>query len=57
MIYLNPLEDGLLEAVDLECVRGDRPLFGAFLRLKPRLMHITGVNGGSKTTCYARSVD
>jgi len=37
----------LLEAVDLECVRGDRPLFSHLsFRLKPgELMHVTGVNG------------
>jgi len=42
----------LLEAVDLECVRGDRPLFSQLsFRLKPgELMHVTGVNGSGKTT-------
>ena len=42
----------MLEAVDLECVRGDRPLFSHLsFRLKPgELMHITGVNGSGKTT-------
>jgi heme exporter protein A len=42
----------LLEAVDLECVRGDRPLFSHLsFRLKPgELMHVTGVNGSGKTT-------
>jgi heme exporter protein A len=45
-------ETGLLEAVDLECVRGDRPLFSHLsFRLKPgELMHVTGVNGSGKTT-------
>jgi heme exporter protein A len=45
-------EAGLLEAVDLECVRGDRPLFSQLsFRLKPgELMHVTGVNGSGKTT-------
>jgi len=42
----------LLEAVDLECVRGDRPLFSHLsFRLKlGELMHVTGVNGSGKTT-------
>jgi len=42
----------LLEAVNLECVRGDRPLFSQLsFRLKPgELMHVTGVNGSGKTT-------
>ena len=42
----------MLEAVDLECVRGDRPLFSHLsFRLKPgELMHVTGVNGSGKTT-------
>jgi heme exporter protein A len=42
----------LLEAVDLECVRGDRSLFSHLsFRLKPgELMHVTGVNGSGKTT-------
>ncbi|HSD98057.1 MAG TPA: cytochrome c biogenesis heme-transporting ATPase CcmA [Sulfuricaulis sp.] len=42
----------MLEAVDLECVRGDRPLFSQLsFRLKPgELMHVTGVNGSGKTT-------
>jgi heme exporter protein A len=42
----------LLEAVDLECVRGDRPLFSHLsFSLKPgELLHVTGVNGSGKTT-------
>ena len=42
----------MLEAVDIECVRGDRPLFSHLsFRLKPgELMHVTGVNGSGKTT-------
>jgi heme exporter protein A len=42
----------LLEVVELECVRGDRPLFSHLsFRLKPgELMHVTGVNGSGKTT-------
>lgn len=42
----------MLEAVDLECVRGDRPLFsGLCLRLTPgELLHVTGANGCGKTT-------
>ncbi|BAV33220.1 cytochrome C biogenesis protein CcmA [Sulfuricaulis limicola] len=42
----------MLEAVDLECVRGDRPLFSRLsFSLKPgELMHVTGVNGSGKTT-------
>jgi heme exporter protein A len=42
----------LLEVVDLECVRGDRPLFTHLaFRLNPgELLHVTGVNGSGKTT-------
>jgi heme exporter protein A len=42
----------LLETVDLECVRGDRPLFSHLsFALKPGgLLHVTGVNGSGKTT-------
>jgi heme exporter protein A len=42
----------LLEAVDLECVRGDRPLFSHLsFSLKPgELLHVTGANGTGKTT-------
>jgi heme exporter protein A len=42
----------LLEVVELECVRGDRPLFSHLsFRLKPgELLHVTGVNGIGKTT-------
>ena len=42
----------MLEVVELECVRGDRPLFSHLsFRLKPgELMHVTGVNGSGKTT-------
>lgn len=42
----------MLEAVDLECVRGDRPLFSHLsFSLKPgELLHVTGVNGSGKTT-------
>ncbi len=42
----------MLEAVDLECARGDRPLFSHLsFRLSPgELMHVTGVNGSGKTT-------
>lgn len=42
----------MLEAVDLECVRGDRPLFGHLsFSLKPgELLHVTGANGAGKTT-------
>ncbi|MHB8534695.1 MAG: cytochrome c biogenesis heme-transporting ATPase CcmA [Sulfuricaulis sp.] len=38
--------------VELECVRGDRPLFSHLsFRLKPgELIHVTGVNGSGKTT-------
>ena len=38
--------------VDLECVRGDRPLFTRLsFRLNPgELLHVTGVNGSGKTT-------
>ena len=41
-----------MEVVELECVRGDRPLFSHLsFRLKPgELMHVTGVNGSGKTT-------
>lgn len=42
----------MLEAVDLECVRGDRPLFSHLsFSLKPgELLHVTGANGSGKTT-------
>lgn len=42
----------MLEATDLECVRGDRPLFRHLsLTIKPgELLHVTGVNGSGKTT-------
>jgi heme exporter protein A len=42
----------LLEVLDLECVRGDRPLFSRLsFRLNPgELLHVTGVNGSGKTT-------
>ena len=42
----------MLEAVDLECVRGDRPLFSHLsFSLRPgELLHVTGVNGSGKTT-------
>lgn len=42
----------MLEAVDLECVRGDRPLFAHLsFSLKPgELLHVTGANGSGKTT-------
>jgi len=42
----------LLEAVDLECVRGDRPLFSHLsFSLEPgELLHVTGANGSGKTT-------
>ena len=42
----------MLETVDLECVRGDRPLFSHLsFALKPGgLLHVTGVNGSGKTT-------
>ena len=42
----------MLEVVDLECVRGDRPLFsGLSFSLKPGvLLHVTGANGSGKTT-------
>jgi heme exporter protein A len=42
----------LLEAVDLECVRGDRPLFSHFsFVLGPgELLHVRGRNGSGKTT-------
>lgn len=42
----------MLEAVDLECVRGDRPLFShlSFSLKAGELLHVTGVNGSGKTT-------
>lgn len=42
----------MLEVVELECVRGDRPLFSHLsFTLKPgELLHVTGVNGSGKTT-------
>ena len=42
----------MLEAVDLECVRGDRPLFSHFsFGLAPgELLHVRGRNGSGKTT-------
>ena len=42
----------MLEAVELECVRGDRPLFSRLsFALKPgELLHVTGANGAGKTT-------
>ena len=42
----------MLEVVDLECVRGDRPLFSHLtFRLNPgELLHVTGANGSGKTT-------
>ena len=42
----------MLEAVDLECVRGDRPLFSHFsFGLAPgELLHVLGRNGSGKTT-------
>ena len=42
----------MLDVVDLECVRGDRPLFSHLsFSLKPgELLHVTGVNGSGKTT-------
>ncbi len=42
----------MLEVVELECVRGDRPLFSHLsFRLKPgELLHVTGINGSGKTT-------
>ena len=42
----------MLEAIDLECTRGDRPLFHHLcFRLNPgELVHVTGVNGSGKTT-------
>ena len=42
----------MLETVDLECVRGDRPLFSHLsFSLKPgELLHVTGANGAGKTT-------
>ncbi|MDH3513547.1 MAG: cytochrome c biogenesis heme-transporting ATPase CcmA [Gammaproteobacteria bacterium] len=42
----------MLEVIDLECVRGDRPLFSHLsFSLRPgELLHVTGVNGSGKTT-------
>ena len=42
----------MLEVLELECVRGDRPLFSHLsFRLRPgELLHVTGVNGSGKTT-------
>lgn len=42
----------MLEVIDLECVRGDRPLFTHLsFRLNPgELLHVTGANGSGKTT-------
>jgi len=42
----------LLEVTNLECVRGDRPLFrNLSFTLKPgELLHVTGANGSGKTT-------
>lgn len=42
----------MLEAVDLECVRGDRPLFSrlSFSLQAGELLHVTGANGSGKTT-------
>jgi heme exporter protein A len=42
----------LLDVVNLECVRGDRPLFRGFgFTLRPgHLVHIRGANGTGKTT-------
>lgn len=42
----------MLEAIDLECVRGDRPLFRhlSFVLKPGDLLHVTGVNGSGKTT-------
>ena len=42
----------MLETVDLECVRGDRPLFSHLsFSLNPgELLHVTGANGAGKTT-------
>lgn len=42
----------MLEAVDLECVRGDRPLFSHLsFSLRPgEMLHVTGINGSGKTT-------
>jgi heme exporter protein A len=42
----------LLDVVNLECVRGDRPLFRGFgFTLRPgHLVHIRGANGAGKTT-------
>lgn len=41
-----------LEALNLSCVRGDRPLFrGLAFALEPgQLLHVTGPNGSGKTT-------
>jgi heme exporter protein A len=42
----------LLEVVDLECSRGDRPLFSglSFSLKQGELLHIVGSNGSGKTT-------
>lgn len=42
----------MLEVVELECVRGDLPLFSHLsFRLNPgELLHVTGANGSGKTT-------
>lgn len=42
----------MLEAVDLECARGDRSLFRglSFTLRSGELLHVTGVNGSGKTT-------
>lgn len=42
----------MLEAIDLECVRGDRPLFRhlSFVLKPGDLLHVAGVNGSGKTT-------
>lgn len=42
----------MLEALNLSCVRGDRPLFrGLSFALRPgQLLHVTGPNGSGKTT-------
>ncbi|MBI3545045.1 MAG: cytochrome c biogenesis heme-transporting ATPase CcmA [Gammaproteobacteria bacterium] len=42
----------MLDVTNLECVRGDRPLFSRLsFRLKPgELLHIVGKNGSGKTT-------
>jgi heme exporter protein A len=53
-MYLQPAQGrpSLLEAVDLECVRGDRPLFShlSFSLKSGELLHVTGANGSGKTT-------